>query len=155
MPIVTESFFNYKSFFIDRLNAAIANSPDGCNRERCNERSTFLREYRTIHLNLGRMTGKTTGLLQLANEFAVAGYKTRLITMNPANKRYVADMVSYPWRDSIKISVMSDLDYRNPELDKVDFVMVDESEYTLTSKRHRDDLFAWAAKNGAKAVIMT
>ncbi|UYD59666.1 hypothetical protein JNMOADIG_00137 [Aeromonas phage avDM5] len=151
MSIVKERFFNYKTFFIDAINRMCANTPPGCIQERGQQRSSFLRDNRTIHLNLGRMSGKTTGLIQLANELVNQG-GSRIITMNPANKRHVRDMISYQYRDDIQISIRQELTDRCP---KVKFLMVDESEYTLTSRHHHQEIYDWAGTHGVEFVIMT
>ncbi|APU01917.1 hypothetical protein [Aeromonas phage L9-6] len=151
MSIVKERFFNYKTFFIDAINRSYANKPSGCTQEMSQPKSSFLREHRTIHLNLGRMTGKTTGLLHLANEVSAQG-GARIITMNSANKRHVQDMVSYQWRGDIRISTISELTDRCP---KVKFLMIDESEYTLTSRHQRQEIYDWAGTHGVEFVIMT
>lgn len=151
MSIVKERFFNYKTFFIEAINRAYDNFPTGCSQELYQPKSSFLREHRTIHLNLGRITGKTSGLIQLANELVAQG-GVRLITMNPANKRHVKDMVLGPWRGDIQISTMSELTNHCP---CVKFLMVDESEYTLTSRHHRQEIYDWAGTHGVEFVIMT
>ncbi|UYD57433.1 hypothetical protein OFDDKENP_00057 [Aeromonas phage B614] len=151
MSIVTEKFFNYKSFFIEQINRIAKLTPPGCNFERGLERSMFLREYRTIIINMGRMSGKTTGLLQLAAELIGNG-GSRVIVMNPANKRHVQGMIPYHHRDGIRISVLSELSDR---CENVKFLLVDESEFTLSNRRAREEVYDWASRNGVEFVIMT
>ncbi|QBX32806.1 hypothetical protein Asfd1_180 [Aeromonas phage Asfd_1] len=154
MSIVTEKFFNYKSFFIEQINKMSVTSPNDCRRALASSRESFLQEYRTVILNIGRMSGKTTGLLQLGNELSANEHGVVLLVMNPANKRHVQNMISYKYHDMIRIMTPSDILYDAPQ-NKFKFLLIDESEFTIKNRRHRHEIYEWAAHRGVEFIVMT
>lgn len=153
---IVENYFDYRTAFINYIRFIANRHPDGCNFDRSSDRSTFLRSCRSVMLNVGRQSGKTTSLIKLGGELSNQGGAV-LITMNSANKRHVIDMAK---RYNADVTVLSFNEVQNglrlpADIKPFRFVMVDESEFILTDRHKTNDLYDWAAYAKADFVMKT
>lgn len=149
MSVIKSKFFNYRDFIVSAIEFLAERNPNDAPHMVCNSRQYALYEYRTVRVNLGRQTGKTHALVNLANELSTQG-GAAIVSINSANARWVKQLVG---PKDVTVTTVSHL-MAMDDL-KVKFLIVDESNFALDTMKKCLDLYDWAAKHGVEFVIMT
>ncbi|UYD57773.1 hypothetical protein MEIMHGIN_00131 [Aeromonas phage avDM3] len=144
-------YFDYNSFFVNAMRVVSINYPPGCEMEVLQDRSDFLKSNRTISINVGRQTGKTTSFIRLGNELSNHA-KVAMIVMNTQNKKMIKNM-------GAKFDILTFDDIKRQlqilDLEKIQFIMVDESEFILFDENRVHDFYEWAKLVNAEFVLKT
>lgn len=144
-------YFDYNSFFVNAMRVVSINYPPGCEMEVLQDRSDFLKSNRTISINVGRQTGKTTSFIRLGNELSNHA-KVAMIVMNTQNKKMIKSM-------GAKFDILTFGDIKRQlqilDLEKIQFIMVDESEFILFDENRVHDFYKWAKLVNAEFVLKT
>lgn len=144
-------YFDYNSFFVNAMRIVSINYPPGCEMEVLQDRSDFLKSNRTISINVGRQTGKTTSFIRLGNELSNHA-KVAMIVMNTQNKKMTKSM-------GAKFDILTFNDIKRQlqilDLEKIQFIMVDESEFILFDENRVHDFYKWAKLVNAEFVLKT
>ncbi|AFQ22611.1 hypothetical protein [Stenotrophomonas phage IME13] len=144
-------YFDYNSFFVNAMRVVSINYPPGCEMEVLQDRSDFLKSNRTISINVGRQTGKTTSFIRLGNELSNHA-KVAMIVMNTQNKKMTKSM-------GAKFDILTFNDIKRQlqilDLEKIQFIMVDESEFILFDENRVHDFYKWAKLVNAEFVLKT
>lgn len=144
-------YFDYNSFFVNAMRIVSINYPPGCEMEVLQDRSDFLKSNRTISINVGRQTGKTTSFIRLGNELSNHA-KVAMIVMNTQNKKMTKSM-------GAKFDILTFGDIKRQlqilDLEKIQFIMVDESEFILFDENRVHDFYKWAKLVNAEFVLKT
>lgn len=144
-------YFDYNSFFVNAMRIVSINYPPGCEMEVLQDRSDFLKSNRTISINVGRQTGKTTSFIRLGNELSNHA-KVAMIVMNTQNKKMTKSM-------GAKFDILTFNDIKRQlqilDLEKIQFITVDESEFILFDENRVHDFYKWAKLVNAEFVLKT
>lgn len=144
-------YFDYNSFFVNAMRVVSINYPPGCEMEVLQDRSDFLKSNRTISINVGRQTGKTTSFIRLGNELSNHA-KVAMIVMNTQNKKMTKSM-------GAKFDILTFNDIKRQlqilDLEKIQFIMVDESEFILFDENRVHDFYKWAKLVNAEFILKT
>lgn len=144
-------YFDYNSFFVNAMRVVSINYPPGCEMEVLQDRSDFLKSNRTISINVGRQTGKTTSFIRLGNELSNHA-KVAMVVMNTQNKKMTKSM-------GAKFDILTFNDIKRQlqilDLEKIQFIMVDESEFILFDENRVHDFYKWAKLVNAEFVLKT
>lgn len=144
-------YFDYNSFFVNAMRVVSINYPPGCEMEVLKDRSDFLKSNRTISINVGRQTGKTTSFIRLGNELSNHA-KVAMIVMNTENKKMTKNM-------GAKFDILTFGDIKRQlqilDLEKIQFIIIDESEFILFDENRVHDFYKWAKLVNAEFVLKT
>lgn len=144
-------YFDYNSFFVNAMRVVSINYPPGCEMEVLQDRSDFLKSNRTISINVGRQTGKTTSFIRLGNELSNHA-KVAMIVMNTQNKKMTKSM-------GAKFDILTFGDIKRQlqilDLEKIQFILIDESEFILFDENRVHDFYEWAKLVNAEFILKT
>ena len=144
-------YFDYNSFFVNAMRVVSINYPPGCEMEVLQDRSDFLKSNRTISINVGRQTGKTTSFIRLGNELSNHA-KVAMIVMNTQNKKMTKSM-------GAKFDILTFGDIKRQlqilDLEKIQYIIIDESEFILFDENRVHDFYKWAKLVNAEFVLKT
>lgn len=144
-------YFDYNSFFVNAMRIVSINYPPGCEMEVLQDRSDFLKSNRTISINVGRQTGKTTSFIRLGNELSNHA-KVAMIVMNTENKKMTKSM-------GAKFDILTFGDIKRQlqilDLEKIQYIIIDESEFILFDENRVHDFYKWAKLVNAEFILKT
>lgn len=144
-------YFDYNSFFVNAMRVVSINYPPGCEMEVLQDRSDFLKSNRTISINVGRQTGKTTSFIRLGNELSNHA-KVAMIVMNTQNKKMTKSM-------GAKFDILTFGDIKRQlqilDLEKIQYIIIDESEFILFDENRVHDFYKWAKLVNAEFILKT
>lgn len=144
-------YFDYNSFFVNAMRIVSINYPPGCEMEVLQDRSDFLKSNRTISINVGRQTGKTTSFIRLGNELSNHA-KVAMIVMNTQNKKMIKNM-------GAKFDILTFDDIKRQlqilDLEKIQYIIIDESEFILFDENRVHDFYKWAKLVNAEFILKT
>lgn len=144
-------YFDYNSFFVNAMRVVSINYPPGCEMEVLQDRSDFLKSNRTISINVGRQTGKTTSFIRLGNELSNHA-KVAMIVMNTENKKMTKSM-------GAKFDILTFGDIKRQlqilDLEKIQYIIIDESEFILFDENRVHDFYKWAKLVNAEFILKT
>ncbi|AFN69743.1 hypothetical protein Aes012_113 [Aeromonas phage Aes012] len=144
-------YFDYNSFFVNAMRVVLINYPPGCEMEVLQDRSDFLKSNRTISINVGRQTGKTTSFIRLGNELSNHA-KVAMIVMNTQNKKMTKSM-------GAKFDILTFGDIKRQlqilDLEKIQYIIIDESEFILFDENRVHDFYKWAKLVNAEFILKT
>lgn len=144
-------YFDYNSFFVNAMRVVSINYPPGCEMEVLQDRSDFLKSNRTISINVGRQTGKTTSFIRLGNELSNHA-KVAMIVMNTENKKMTKST-------GAKFDILTFGDIKRQlqilDLEKIQYIIIDESEFILFDENRVHDFYKWAKLVNAEFILKT
>lgn len=144
-------YFDYNSFFVNAMRVVSINYPPGCEMEVLQDRSDFLKSNRTISINVGRQTGKTTSFIRLGNELSNHA-KVVMIVMNTENKKMTKST-------GAKFDILTFGDIKRQlqilDLEKIQYIIIDESEFILFDENRVHDFYKWAKLVNAEFILKT
>lgn len=133
------------------MRVVLINYPPGCEMEVLQDRSDFLKSNRTISINVGRQTGKTTSFIRLGNELSNHA-KVVMIVMNTENKKMTKSM-------GAKFDILTFGDIKRQlqilDLEKIQYIIIDESEFILFDENRVHDFYKWAKLVNAEFILKT
>lgn len=133
------------------MRVVLINYPPGCEMEVLQDRSDFLKSNRTISINVGRQTGKTTSFIRLGNELSNHA-KVAMIVMNTENKKMTKSM-------GAKFDILTFGDIKRQlqilDLEKIQYIIIDESEFILFDENRVHDFYKWAKLVNVEFVLKT